>query len=95
MAFVFTIDERPSVLGNLLLLSGTFVNTGGDDGGPMALNTHLNSVVACGAAAGTATAGTGAGVDGVFALIPPAPAVGVTIQCVANQDGTWWALGKR
>lgn len=95
MVFTFTIDERPSVLGNLLLLSGTFTNTGVTIGGPISLATHINSVVAAGAVAGTATAGTGAGVDGVFALIPPAPVVGVTVQCIAGQDGTWWALGKR
>ena len=55
---------------------------------------HMDTVVACGAYAGSATAGSGNGVDGVFALVAPT-LQGIVIQCVANQDGHWWALGKR
>ena len=94
MAFASTTDERPSVLGNLLLMTGTFTNTGGDTGGAINVADHMDTVVACGAYAGSATAGSGAGVDGVFALVAPT-LQGIVIQCVANQDGHWWALGKR
>ena len=94
MAFTTTTDERPSVLGNLTLMTGTFTNTGGDTGGPITLSNHMDKIVACGAYAGSATAGTGAGVDGVFATVAPT-LQGLVIQCVANQDGHWWALGKR
>tara|TARA_R110002020_G_scaffold14091_2_gene50120 strand:+ start:19707 stop:19991 length:285 start_codon:yes stop_codon:yes gene_type:complete len=94
MAFVSTIENRPNILGNLVLVSGTFTNGGADIGGAITLTDHLSSIVALGASAGGATAGTGAGVDGTFALKAPA-GVGLVIQTVAGQDGTWWALGKR
>tara|TARA_R110000751_G_scaffold59801_2_gene125308 strand:+ start:3207 stop:3491 length:285 start_codon:yes stop_codon:yes gene_type:complete len=94
MAFASTTDSRPSVLGNLTLMTGTFTNTGGDTGGAITLATHMDKIVACGAYAGAATAGTGAGVDGVLALVAPT-LQGLVIQCVADQDGHWWALGKR
>lgn len=94
MAFAFTTDERPSVLGNLLLITGTFTNGGGDVGGPINVGTQLSVIVACDAYAGAVTAGTGAGVDGVFATVAPT-LQGVVINCVAGQDGHWWALGKR
>ena len=94
MAFASTKETRNHVLGDLLLVSGTFTNGGGDTGGSISLADTVSEIIACGANAGSGTAGTGAGVDGVFALInTTGPAV--VVQCVANQDGTWWALGRR
>ena len=94
MAFASTKEIRNHVLGDLLLVSGTFTNGGGDVGGSISLVDTVSEIIACGANAGSGTAGTGAGVDGVFALINTTGPQ-VVIQCVAGQDGTWWALGRR
>jgi hypothetical protein len=93
MAFTFTIDTRPTALGNLMLVTGTFTNDSGSTGDAIDLSDFLSSIVGCGANASSTTAGTGAGVDGTFAFI--APNTVLAIQCVANQIGTWWALGQR
>jgi hypothetical protein len=92
MAFASTIDERPHTLGNLLMVTGTFTNGGSDAGGSIDLSGLLVNIVACGANAGSSTAGTGSGVDGVFALINGSSLV---IQNVNGQDGTWFAMGSR
>ena len=92
MAFASTIDERPHTLGNLLMVTGTFTNGGSDAGGNIDLSGLLANIVACGANAGSSTSGTGAGVDGVFALINGTTLV---IQNVNGQDGTWFAMGNR
>ncbi len=92
MAFASTIDERPHTLGNLLMVTGTFTNGGSDAGGNIDLSGLLANIVACGANAGSSTAGTGAGTDGVFALINGTTLV---IQNVNGQDGTWFAMGSR
>ena len=89
MAFESTIDTRPHYIGDLFMVTGTFTNGGGDAGGSIDLSTLLATI---GANAGSGTAGTGAGVDGVFTLINGNTLV---IQCVAGQDGTWFAFGRR
>ena len=92
MAFESTIDTRPHYIGDLFMVTGTFTNGGGDAGGSIDLSTLLATIVGAGANAGSGTAGTGAGVDGVFTLIN-----GNTLvrQCVAGQEGTWFAFGRR
>lgn len=92
MAFASTIDNRPHVMGNMMMVTGTFTNGGSDVGGSIALADVLATITACGAVAGSTTAGSGAGVDGVFALINGTTLV---VQSVAGQDGTWWAMGNR
>ena len=92
MAFASTIDNRPHVMGNMMMVTGTFTNGGSDTGGNIALASILADIKVCGAVAGSSTAGTGAGVDGVFSLINGTTLV---VQSVAGQDGTWWAMGNR
>ena len=92
MAFASTIESRPNVMGNLMMVTGTFTNGGSDAGGNIDLSGLLANIVACGANAGSSTAGTGAGVDGVFTLINGTTLV---IQNVNGQDGTWFAMGNR
>ena len=87
MAWAFTIDERPSVLGNLLLMTGTFTNTGVTTGGDIALATHLSKAVAAGAN------GSAAGLTDTE--IDIAVNSTLTLVTAAGLDGTWWALGKR
>lgn len=92
MAFASTIDTRPHYIGDLLMVTGTFTNGGSDTGGSVDLSAYLSGIIGCGAIAGSSTAGTGAGVDGVFALINGSTLV---VQSVAGQDGTWYAFGRR
>jgi len=92
MAFESTIDTRPHYIGDLLMVTGTFTNGAGDAGGNIDLSSMLAGIVGAGANAGSSTAGSGAGEDGVFSLINGSTLV---IQSVAGQDGTWYAFGRR
>ena len=92
MAFTSTQDTRPHYIGDLMMVTGTFTNGGSDTGGNIELSSMLATIVGAGANAGSSTAGTGAGVDGVFTLINGSTLV---LQTVAGQDGTWYAFGRR
>jgi hypothetical protein len=92
MAFENTQDTRPHYIGDLMMVTGTFTNGGSDTGGNIDLSSMLATIVGAGANAGSTTAGTGAGVDGVFTLINGSTLV---LQTVAGQDGTWYAFGRR
>jgi hypothetical protein len=89
MAFTTTIDARPHYLGDLLLVTGTYVNDGGSSGGDIDLSEHLNAIFAAGNNANAASAPVHTTeIDGT---------VGTTLTLVtgSNVSGTWWALGKR
>jgi len=92
MAFENTQDTRPHYIGDLMMVTGTFTNGGSDTGGNIDLSSMLATIVGAGANAGSTTAGTGAGVDGVFTLVNGSTLV---LQTVAGQDGTWYAFGRR
>lgn len=96
MTFETTVDTRPHTIGNLLMVTGTFTNSGGspNQGGDIDLSAYFSKVVACGVNASRATAGSGSGVDGAFITISD-PKSTVSINCVAGQDGTYWAMGLR
>lgn len=87
MAFTFTIDQRPSTMGNLLMVFGTFTNTSGSTGGDIDLSALLNEVVSAGAN-GDAAGATDTEVDGTAAAT-------LTLVTAANLDGKWWAMGRR
>ena len=87
MAFTFTTDNRPHVIGDLYLLSGTFTNTGGSTGGDIALSDHLSKAIAAGAN-GSAAGATDTEIDVTVVST-------LTLVTAANLDGTWWAIGKR
>ena len=82
MAFTTTIDARPHYLGDLLLVTGTFVNDGGSGGGDIDLSEHLNAIFAASAPVHTTE------IDGTVTTT-------LTLVTGANVSGTWWALGKR
>ena len=92
MAFENTQDTRPHYIGDLMMVTGTFTNGGSDTGGNIDLSSMLATIVGAGANAVSTTAGTGAGVDGVFTLVNGSTLV---LQTVAGQDGTWYAFGRR
>lgn len=87
MAFTFTIEQRPSTMGNLLMVYGTFTNTGGSTGGDIDLSSLLNEIVAAGANAGVAGA-TDTEVDATAAAT-------LTLVTAADIDGKWWTMGRR
>jgi len=94
MAWAYTVDARPHVMGDMVMFTGTFTNDSGSTGGNVTLTNLLVNVFAAGATAGPSTAGSGAGVDGVFCLVARDTSA-ITIQSVADQTGTWFALGRR
>ena len=89
-----TTENRPTVMGNLIMYTGTFTNTSTEAATTIDLSGLLASIVAGGANALSTTAGTGGGVDGAFTSINAATP-SLVLNHVAGQDGTWWALGNR
>ena len=57
MAATNTIDERPHTMGNLHMVTGTFTNSGTETANTVDLTDILVNIVACGATAGSSTAG--------------------------------------
>jgi hypothetical protein len=82
MAQTIVIDSRHHILGDLVLITGTFSNAGGTQGGDILLADHLSKIFAAGSTTDTeidATLGTKL----------------TLAQGAANKAGQWWALGKR
>ena len=92
MAFSSTIDSRPTVIGNLLMLTGTF-NAAGVTSGTIDLSGLVVNVLASGTMALAGSGSAGNGTDGSFS--EDTGASGVMIQCVSGQTGRWWAMGQR
>ena len=89
MAFTTTIDARPHALGDLLLVTGTFTNDGGSNGGDIVLADQLGQIFAAGSNANAASAPVHTTeIDGTVTTT-------LTLVTGANVSGTWWALGKR
>jgi len=87
MTFSFTIDQRPSTMGNLLMMFGTFTNTSSTTGGDIDLSAFLNEVVAAGANGGAAGA-TDTEIDATATAT-------LTLVVAGGLDGKWWAMGHR
>lgn len=89
MGFTTTIDARPHYMGDLLLVTGTFTNTGGTSGGDIDLSEQLSQIFAAGSNANAASAPVHTTeIDGTVTTT-------LTLVSGANVSGTWWALGKR
>ena len=87
MAFESTIDTRPHVMGNLLMITGTFTNGGSDSGGDIDVSGILADVIAAGAN-GNAAGATDMEIDGTTSTT-------LTLVTATGLDGTWWAMGNR
>ncbi len=87
MTWTTTIDARPHVMGNMMMVTGTFLSDSGDTGGDIVLTNVLSSIVAAGANANAAGA-TDTEIDGTASAT-------LTLVTGANLGGTWWALGNR
>ena len=87
MAFTYTIDTRPHVIGDMYLVTGTFTNDGGSTCGDILLADRISKAVAAGAN-GNAAGATDTEIDGTVVST-------LTLVTAANLSGTWWAMGKR
>jgi len=94
MAFSYTTETRPNVLGDLVLLRGTF-NAAGATQGQVDCSEILSLIFACGAMGDTYGDVTGGGVDGAFVIHPDSTPAKFIIDCVSGNTGNWWALGTR
>ena len=92
MAFSSTIDTRPTVIGNLIMVTGTW-DASGVVTGSIDLTSLLADIVASGVMQTAGSGASGSGVDGAFAQNTGAAALSVT--CVSGQSGLWWAMGHR
>ena len=91
MAFSSTKDTRTHVLGDLLMVTGTWDAASVDTG---TIVTGLSKILAADVIGDTED-NTGGGVDGAFAIVTTAAPGSLTIDCVASNTGRWWALGNR
>jgi len=90
MAFTSTIDSRPHIIGDLIMLTGTYTNAGGGDtGGDILLASHLSKVFAAGNNGNAASAPVHT--TEIDATVPTT----ITLVTGGGIDGTWWAIGKR
>jgi hypothetical protein len=92
MAFSSTMDERPTVIGNLIMFTGTW-NAASAESGAVDLTGQVVEIVAAGVMADVGGAQTAAGVDGAF--VEHTGSTGLQIACVSNMTGRWWVLGRR
>jgi phage-related tail fiber protein len=91
MAFSSTIDTRHHVMGDMILVTGTW-NAASAETGQITL-PDMSVVFASGVMADLGGAQTAAGVDGAF--VEHTGIGALVIACVSNMTGRWWALGKR
>jgi hypothetical protein len=91
MAFSYTTDTRTHVMGDMLMMTGTFNAASVDTG---VIVTGLSKIFA-GNVLGDTEDNTGGGVDGAFAMILTAAPGSMTLDCVSGNTGRWWALGQR
>jgi len=91
MAFSNTTDTRTHVMGDLMMVTGTWNAASVDTG---TIVTGLSEILA-GNVIGDTEDNTGGGVDGAFAIVADAAPGTLVLDCVASNTGSWWALGKR
>ena len=94
MAFSSTTDTRTHVIGDLMMVTGTWNAAGVDTSGLTPIVAGLSEILA-GDVIGDTEDNSGGGVDGAFAIITTAAPGSITVDCVSGNTGKWWALGKR
>ena len=92
MAFSSTVEARPHVMGDMVMLTGTY-NGAGATAGLIDLSGQLSSVVAAGVNGDLP--GTGGGTDGAFVVLSAAAPTTLTLDFLSGATGSWWALGRR
>jgi|TARA_R110002051_G_scaffold273569_1_gene334203 hypothetical protein len=94
MAFSSTTDTRNHVMGDMVMMTGTF-DAASVDTGTIDLSDTLSKIFACGVTGDTFGDVTGGGIDGAFAIVTTASPNQMILDCVASNTGTWWAIGQR
>ena len=87
MAFTYTQDERPTALGNLVMVFGTFTSIDGDTGGDIVIS-GLREVLGSGVQTDLAGAAPG---DNA----PVIAGTTMTIATAPDATGRWFAFGVR
>ena len=87
MALTSTIDQSPTVIGNLHMLFGTFTEGASGTTGTIDLSPHLTEIVAAGLNANT----SGSPSEIHFTT----GSTTLNLVYAAGDDGTWWAMGRR
>jgi len=87
MAMEFTTDTRPTVLGNLVLITGTY-DDDGTRSGSILLSDHFSKLLHVGVASHGDSSAT------AYIHSTGQPLI-MTISCGANGTGNWMALGIR
>ena len=88
MGMTFTTDTRPTVLGNLVLITGTYDDGDGDRSGSILLSDHFSKLLHV----GVASHGDSSATAYIHSAGNP---LAITISCGANGTGNWMALGIR
>lgn len=91
MTFSSTKDNRTHVLGDLMMVTGTWNADSVDTG---TIVTGLSQILAADVIGDTED-NSGGGANGAFAIVTTAAPGSLTIDCVSGNTGRWWALGKR
>ena len=94
MAFSNTVETRNHVMGDMVMMSGTF-DAAGVTTGTIDLSETLSKIFACGVMGDTNGDVTGGGVDGAFVIVTDADPNKMVLDCISGNTGSWWALGKR
>jgi hypothetical protein len=87
MGMTFTTDTRPTVLGNLVLITGTY-DDDGTRSGSILLSDHFSKLLHV----GVASHGDSSATAYIHSAGSP---LQMTISCGANGTGNWMALGIR
>ena len=88
MAIAVTVDPRPSVFGNMIVVTGAFTLSGGDDTGVIDVSEFMSSIKGVTVTSTDATS--------VYAhLTGPDDTTFNVKQAAANKSGHFMAIGNR
>jgi hypothetical protein len=87
MAMAFTTDTRPTVLGNLILVTGTY-DDDGSRSGDILLSDHFSKLLHV----DVSSHGDNSATAIIHSTGSP---LQMTLSCAANGTGRWMALGIR
>jgi len=88
MAMTFTIDPRPTVIGNLLLVTGTYDDAASDRAGDLLLSDYFSKLLHVDISPFTDATATAV-------IHSEGQPLAMSIACAATEKGRWLALGIR
>lgn len=94
MAYLDTTDARPHIIGDLVILTGTY-NLLGVDTGTTDLSSSISQILSVTVNNDTDGDATGGGVDGDFAIIPAGAESTFVVDGITGNTGKWLAICRR